>query len=287
MIYIVVPTFNRVSVFNKFIEQLDAQTNINYKLIVVDHGKQKTHYQSENSVVIEDGVNGRGWSYAINVGIRYVIDDSGATDDDYILVINDDVLMESDYIESVYNAINKKPNSLIGSGCYDWDTGETLNLNMKLNKKKAAFMYKNQKYLRNELKEEFYDSDVLKGRGTILPIHILKNIGIYDEKKLPHYRADHELAWRAKKNYYDVCVSGKMWLGATLDSPHTIDAKKSFRDNYRNIFSDMISIHKTKDLWNYSFCCFNYCYGFYFFIINYFRSHIKFFVTYRSEKKNG
>lgn len=283
MLYIVVPTYNRIEVFYKFIDQLKAQTCQDYILVVVDHGKKKTKYSGKQSYVIESNVN--GWSYAINVGIRFVLNDLRALDEDYVLVINDDVLMEENYLSCVYDSIKQRPKSLIGSGCYEWNSGEVLHLNMKHDYGKAGLVYNHQKCTRDLIEKNFYDSDVLKGRGTIIPVFVLKDIGIYNEIKLPHYRADHELAWRAKRKGYDVCVSGTMWLGAILDSPHRIEKNKSFFENYKRIFKDMISVQNTKDLWNYSFCCFRGFYAFYFFMMNHVRNHIFFVLNYWKEKK--
>lgn len=283
MLYIVVPTYNRIQIFNAFVRQLKEQTNQEYKLIVVDHGNEKTHFTDNDVVMIESEVN--GWSYAINIGIRYVLNLAEVTEKDYIMVINDDVLMESDYIENVWKSIRERPNSVIGSGCFDWDTGKILHVNMILNKPKAIFYYRNLDKTRNELTAPFYKSDVLKGRGTVFPVWILRKIGIYDEKKLPHYRADHELAWRARKSGYDVCVGGRMWLGAKLDSPHTLDGRLSIKENYRRIFKDMISTQNTKDLWNYSKCCFGGIYGLYFYLLNFVRFHLFFVLEYSRERR--
>ena len=286
MLYIVVPTYNRTEIFYKFVKQMEKQKYQEYVLIVVDHGKYKTNYSADNAYVIDCDVN--GWSYAINVGIRFVMNELNASMEDYILVINDDVLMDEDYLDCVHNAIMQRPNSLIGSACYEWNTGKVLHLNMKLNRKKATLIYRYKNSLRNKINNEFYDSDVLKGRGTVLPVRVLNEIGLYNEKKLPHYRADHELAWRAKKRGYDVCVSGNMWLGAILDSPHRMDLHRTFFENYRRIFKDMISVQNTRDLWNYSFCCYELLYGCYFFMINSVRDHLKFVLDYwKGEKNNG
>lgn len=278
MLYIVVPTFNRIEIFQNFIKQIKSQNYQDYKLVIVDHGSKKTNYKDSEDIVIESDVN--GWSYAINVGIRYVLDNMDTSDDDYIMVINDDVLMENDYLLKTIEAISLKPQACIGSCCFDWNTNKILHVNMILNKKNAAFEYLNRHLELEELSENFYESDVLKGRGTVWPVRVLRDIGIYNEKKLPHYRADHELAWRAKKCGYEVCVSGNMRLGAILDSPNRIDKSKGFIENYNRIFNHMISTENTKDLWNYANCLFNKGYALWFFGLNWLRFHVYFIICY-------
>lgn len=272
MLYIVVPTFNRLEIFQKFIEQLNSQTVQDYYLIVVDHGKKKTNYRASNCKVIESNVN--GWSYAINIGIREGLEISN--ENDSFLIINDDVTMDSSYIENVYRQIELYPDSIIGSVCFDCKTYKTIHVNMLLNKLKAAFIYKNVGIQLSEIKGQVFESDVLKGRGTVFPCTVFKNVGLYNERLLPHYRADHELVWRAKKEKYNVITSGDMYLGATLDSPNTVERKYNFRENYRRIFKDMISTQNTKDLVHYSYLCFGKVYGTYYLVCNWTRYHIAF-----------
>lgn len=278
MIYIVVPTYNRIEIFNKFMRQIKKQTYKEYKLVVVDHGKKKTGYHDENVVVLESDVN--GWAYAVNIGLRFVLKNERLSVNDSVLVINDDVLIEKDYLQKVANAIKKKPKALIGSICYDWDSNELLHVNMIFNAFKAFYKYENKDKNLDMVKGAFFSSDVLKGRGTVLPVAVLKSIGLYAEDRLPHYRADHELAWRAKQRGYEVCVCGDMQVGAVLDSPHTIQADLGFRQNYKNIFSSMISTSNSRDLWNYTRCCFVFPYGMYYFLVNWLRSHVWFLVKY-------
>lgn len=278
MLYIVVPTFNRIKVFLKFIEQLKSQTCQTFKLIVVDHGRNKTGFSDAGTVVIESDVN--GWSYAINVGIRYVLEQKYVTDNDYIMVMNDDVIMKDDFIENTIKAINEKPNAVLSSIAYDWNTNKLLHVNMQINYKKALFEYYYKGEDISSLTEKYYPTDVMKGRGTVWPVKILKDIGIYNEKKLPHYKADHELAWRAKCRGYEVLIAKNMQLGAILDSPHTIDRSKSFIENYMNIFHHMISVQNAKDLRNYAFCSFSPLYACYFWGVNWLRQRLFFIYTF-------
>lgn len=282
MLYIVVPTFNRKEIFMKFINQMKAQKNQNWKLIVVDHGINKTKYREEKATVIESNIN--GWSYAVNIGLRYILNELNAKNDDHIMLINDDVLIEEDFIDIAYKIIREKPFSCIGSVCYDWNSKLTLHVNMTLNKIRADYEYRNKSIHLNKIKDEFYNSDVLKGRGTIYPVEVFRKLGLINEKKLPMYRADHEMACRAKLNGYEVCVYGKWTVGAVLDSPKRIDFRLSFKENYNNLFKSMLSVQNTKDLWNYSHCCFSLPYGVYYYLVNWLRTHTIFVLLWLKNK---
>jgi len=285
MLYIVVPTFNRKEIFMKFIDQMKAQKNQNWKLIVVDHGRNKTGYRGEGAIVIESDIN--GWSYAINIGLRYILNELSAKNDDHIMLINDDVLIKEDFVDVAYRIIQERPLSCVGSVCYDWNSYLTLHVNMILNKKRADYEYKNKNIFIDKIEDKFYSSDVLKGRGTIYPVEVFRKIGLMNEKKLPMYRADHEMAYRAKLNGYEVCVYGKWVVGAVLDSPKRIDYKLSFSKNYNNLFKNMLSVQNTKDLWNYSHCCFSLPYAIYYYLVNWLRTHTIFVLLWLRNKHKG
>lgn len=279
MLYIVVPTFNRNEIFHEFIRQLQMQTYQDYRVVAVDHGTKKVEGEWPK-VTILNGEPSLWWTGAINMAINHVLALDCLKNTDHILVINDDITIDKRYLEKVDKAIALKPNACIGSLCYDLNTNKIKHLNMHINYLKACYDYNLKGKNRESLKEPFYESDVLKGRGTVFPVSILKQIGIYNDARLPHYRADHELAWRAKMRGFEVVVSSEMCIGAILNSPHEIDKKLGIARNYKNIFMHRVSTRNTKDLWNYAFVCFNPLYAFYFSVINMVRDHLFFLIQY-------
>ena len=57
--------------------------------------------------------------------------------------------------------------------------------------------------------KEYLFSDTLQGRGMLIPARAFKEIGLFDDKKLPQYYADEDFSLRAKKNGYSLVVSCK------------------------------------------------------------------------------
>lgn len=271
MLFIIVPTYNRVEICRHFLADLRKQSNQNFELVLVDHGKEKVDVT--DSVIrihyIDSDVN--GWARAVNVGLRYVLKLSPR--EGHVLIINDDVLLDESYIQTVYDSISEKPDSVLGTICVDKNTHQTLRVAIRLNRLKGFFTYWYQFIPVKELltQEMFIESDVLTGKGTVFPISMLNDIGIYCEDKLPHYKADHELVWRAKKAGYDVFASTKMQL-FTVSDQRTADGKLSFRENIRFLFYDMRSTINIKDLWNFSTLAFKFPYSLYFYLVNLFRN---------------
>lgn len=268
MLYILVPTYNRVDVCKSFIRQVYEQTDTHFKLIIVDHGQEKVKIDDENIVFIESDVN--GWARAVNVGLRYILRNADDIDSSYVLVINDDVELPVDYIERIKRSINENPSSVIGSYCIDINDNKILRGSIKLNKLKAKFMYADKNKTLDQIENKIKDSHVLTGKGVVFPCSLLSKYGIYAEEKLPHYKADHELVWRMHKKGVNVIVSKEMYL-YTVSDQMSVDIKMSLLKNYRKLFFKMTSIYNLKDLFKYSILSFGYFYGIYFFVRNFFR----------------
>lgn len=264
MIYIVVPTYNRKNICLNFIKAIENQSYQDYKLILVDHGKNKTGINEKKQlIVLESDVN--GWARAINIGLRYVL--KNASDEDYVLIINDDVDIQEDYLQSVYNSIRDKPGAIIGSCCINKKNGKTLRVAIKIDKIRAKNRYLYQKTNINEIPKDYIESDLLTGKGTVFPVKVLKNIGIYNEKLLPHYKADHELVWRAKVSGIEIYASKQMILKTFADQKRAV-REKTLINNLKFMLFNMLSTYNLVDLYHYSFLCFNKLYGLYYFVIN-------------------
>ena len=270
MIYIVVPTFNRVEICHHFIEDLRKQTYQDYYLVLVDHGKRKADVADTDKIkVLNSDVN--GWAKAVNIGLRYILDNIVTQENDHILIINDDVILPIDYLESIVVSCEQKPKAILGTCCIDRNTKKTLRVAIKLNKVKAKHLYLYQNIDENDLPTGYIESDVLTGKGTVIPISIIKDIGIYNEEKLPHYKADHELIWRAKKAGYDVYASTAMKL-YTFSDQKTASGKESLKQTIKFFYFDMRSTIKIKDWWNYAVLAYSKPYAIYFFLLNFARN---------------
>lgn len=284
MLYIVVPTYNRVEICKRFIDDLSRQTFQGYKLVLVDHGRIKVQIENEiephKIKLITSDVN--GWARAVNIGLRYVLKDS-IDINDHVLIINDDVILSKQYLTTVDESIKEKPLAVLGTCCVDKIKKVTLRVSIKLSKLQAKHIYCYQYINPQELPQGFIESDVLTGKGTVFPVRILRKIGIYAEDKLPHYKADHELVWRAKKKGFEVFLSTKMQL-LTLSDQKTANGKESLISTFKFLYFDLRSTMKLKDWWNYARLAYSLPYAIYFFIMNFLRNTIDILITYYRTK---
>lgn len=266
-VWIVVPVYERQNHLEKLIECLEKQSFNNYNLVVVDHGVKDLSVESNNRKEIIKGSPKVWWSGAVNLGINYIIENKPVNLDTPIVVLNDDVTFGPDYLSELLAAWGGNTSVIIGSTCVGTGSNIILHASMVLNKKKASlkYLYKGEKIDSINNKKKLVSSDVLKGRGTLIPVKVFREVGLYNEISLPHYKADHELVYRAKKRGFKVFVSLSAILFSTLDSPHQVD--KSL-ESKRLVLFGRKSVNNLFDLLNYSYLCFNPFYGTYYFLLN-------------------
>lgn len=266
-LFIVVPTFERFEHINKLIKTLDQQIFNNYVLIVVDHGITKVNKINNSKIIYLNASPDLWWTGAINFGIRFVLDNFNNNDNVPILIINDDVIIaKKNYLSSLMDYWLQNKTSLIGSLCAS-ETGRVIYCSMIYNFMKAKLIYHYKGSNIDDLKSDFYDSDVLKGRGTLIPSSVFRKIGLFNEEYLPHYKADHEFTFRASKNGFSLVVLKMALLYSDLNSPHEFDVKNKFHSIW-NILFGVRSVNNLKDLFFYSFICFSPIYAFYYFMLN-------------------
>src|SRR5262249_22294655 len=154
-----------------------------------------------------------------------------------VLVINDDVEVYPNYIEILHRLLKSTPRTLIGSVVVDiespgiiYDGGTIVNWWTA----KITTLHRGER-LDKFGKDQHVDVSFLTGRGTLIPVHVFHEIGLYDDK---HFQqcGDTELPVRAKKVGYRLIVS----YAAIVKSPMRTSDHLNVSDYY-----------VLKDLWPY------------------------------------
>ncbi len=269
-IWIVVPVYERANCLDRFICCLERQTYQNYNLVVVDHGRKSIKTQVQNvknsRFEIIRGKPRMWWSAAVNHGIKYVLTNKPVNYQTPILIQNDDVIFGPEYLSLLITDWGYREDVVIGSLCLDQDTKQIIRANMVLDKSKARIIYKDQgQYSKCLTEKAVLPSDVLTGRGTLLPVKVFSVAGFYNEKLLPHYGADYELIFRAKRKGFTVLVSTRAVVYAKLESQYMFE--NNIKSKIKYLF-DRKSAANVKKLFFYSYLCFGFRYGTYFFMKN-------------------
>jgi GT2 family glycosyltransferase len=201
MLYIIIPTHNRVKNTIICLDSLSKQSFKEFKTILVDDGStdntSKIVANKYPEVIILKGDGNLWWSGATNLGIKYALS-HGAT---FILTLNNDLTVDRNYIVNILKRASEE--SIIGSVMVSNEGGKIIDggswLNYFTGRKKDINVGKNiNKFLNHELVRV----NVLSGRGVLIPTNVFEKIGLYNERKLPQYAADYEFSIRAQKNNY-------------------------------------------------------------------------------------
>ncbi|MEA3446155.1 MAG: glycosyltransferase, partial [Bacteroidota bacterium] len=172
-IWIVVPVFSRPVEIHNLLNDLLRQTYYNFHVVVVDHGTEKVDFSlvTDSRVEILSQSSKFWWTGAINRGLEHVLREK--KDGEFILIINDDVVLDGDYLENVVAAGNKYPDAIIGSISVNKYTGIILSADNRLIFSRAKFGSSWQGKKINEIKEKFVKSDILPGRGMLIPESVI------------------------------------------------------------------------------------------------------------------
>src|ERR1700687_977553 len=120
-IYIIVPVFNRRPLTERFLRCIREQSFRDFEIIVVDDGSSDGTAEmiagQFKEVQLLRGDGNLWWTGAINLGIQHAM--VSASQDDAVLVINDDLEIDSGYLANLHELWRAMPRTLIGSVVVD------------------------------------------------------------------------------------------------------------------------------------------------------------------------
>ena len=253
MIYIIIPVLNRWNFTLECLLSLRNQTYNDFKSIVIDHGSTdgtSDHIQNEfPEVTVLKGDESMWWTAATNLGVRYAMEKNA----EYVLTLNNDLVVESDYLQSLVDLSDINPKALVGSVSINKNNpNQVFFAGTKWNRWTAKYrssidlinFYSVRKYL------NYFETDLLPGRGTLIPIEAFMQLGMFDERHFPHYAADEEFSNRCKRNGYYLLVSSNAIVKSFVETTglKNVRKKKSLK-YWKDLFVSRRSPINLKRRW--------------------------------------
>jgi len=223
------------------------QTHSDFKLIIIDDGSidgtKKTVLDLNQPWI--DIIAGDGtlwWTGAINLGVRYV--QHIANNHDWVMTINNDVLIDRYFLENMYNEAIRHDRAILNpiavagpNGVVHFSGTKVISWALAL-KRQPSY----GRPIQEACQRGLISVDYLNGRGTMMPVKVFEEIGLYNQRLLPHYGADEEFTWRAKANGYKLFINTRAVV--EVDSKTTgfnpLDVRMSLSEIIRS-FSSMKS----------------------------------------------
>jgi GT2 family glycosyltransferase len=238
MLYIVIPVFNRWQYTRACLESLRQQTSQAFKTIVVDDGSTDETAaalaQSFPEVEVVTGDGNLFWTAGVNAGIRRALD-LGAS---RVMTMNNDVLAAPDFVAQMLAAADQHPRAVLGALEFDADTGEAIyggeRLDFRTNTTQNLL-----KVLPTNQRTGLHAVTYLPGRGLLIPKVVFDTIGLFDEKRLPHYLADFDYTSVARRAGFPVYCNYDAKLSTyPEESGQTLTRKqRSLKGYYQHLFS--------------------------------------------------
>ena len=205
-VYVIIPAYNRVKLTRRCIELLLGQTYNDISIVVSDgNSPDKTAEIIDKEFTSVEVLHSRKilwWGGAMKKGIDYVLERS-TSENDFILMMNDDTEFQVDFVEKMVNASNTY-SATVGALISDInDQDKILDAGVKIDWNKYLFIGKDT--IDGETIN--FDVDTLPGRGTIIPVAVVRSVGNINANKLPHYMSDYEYFHRIKKNGFKLAVT--------------------------------------------------------------------------------
>ncbi|MFC2113491.1 glycosyltransferase family 2 protein [Bacteroidota bacterium] len=246
---VIIPTHNRSSLLKNLLSQMFLQkgnTFLEISVIIIDDGSRDGTREMLNvdfpDVHVIDGTGEWWYTKSMNEGFGYAI----GFKPDYLLTLNDDVELHENYFAKVYDTIKSIPcESIVGSASFTISKPHKIVTSGNIWKFRPLGVSKPRipmfnKIDPNELRGCF-KSEILSGRGMLIPIHVLMKLNMFDEKFI-QYHSDGDFCLRGNKLGIPVLISYDMrlFIHHELTSGSTSYIRKSMRSTLKS-FSDPYS----------------------------------------------
>jgi len=188
-IYIIVPVFNRYATTRKFIECLLGQSHSHWNLVLADSGSTDgtttLPQVSPERVTLLHGSPDHWWSGSVQLGFDHI--KKVASPSDVILLANDDITFNEDFLRDGVRLLQKDPLSIVSA--------QQVTIEGKVDP--GTFKIHLMKATASETPATS-DFDALTTRALFFTVGTLLRNGDLHPWLIPHYYGDFEWTFRAK-----------------------------------------------------------------------------------------
>lgn len=206
-LYALMTVRDRIEFTLRCVECLKKQSYKDIEIVIVDDGStDKTakilREKYKEGVKILKGNGNLWWTGGMNLGLQYIFKKCNPNND-FVLLLNNDIYFDENFVSKVLNVSLQNGKAIVGS--LDTD-GKTQKVIAVRHLQKEGITTPDISLSNNG--GLIFDSKTLNARGTVVPVEVFLKIGLFS-KKFPHYHADYDFFYRAKRAGYKLAIDPK------------------------------------------------------------------------------
>ena len=196
MIYIIVPTFNRIEHTKNFLDSINRSVLNKYLVLLIDDHPSKITFNSikKNNVRVLPSKKELWWVVSVNLGIKILFDEYDLNENDIVVFANNDIQIEKKSFDTLICEIKKNSYQIIHPRTFDLN---------KIEVSSGAKIISLFPYLTRHPKN-FKKDKVLIDMGTtrflMMGASVLKKVGFINQQLL-QYGGDNDFTLTAKRSH--------------------------------------------------------------------------------------
>lgn len=239
LIYIILVNYNNYEDTLECVKSLKNCTYKNYNIIVVDNASNNASINElrkyKNEYILIEAKENLGFSAGNNVGIKFAIN-HGA---DYILLINNDTVVDKGFLEPLISVVESDSEIGIMSGqIYYYDYSNLLWFDGGyINSWKGQAYHKNIKKENDSSLPILEEVDFLTGCFMFMPVKVIESVGGLDEDYFLYYE-DTDFCSKVRKHGYKLILnrSSKIYHKISKSTSENSDLYLYYNTRNRLIF---------------------------------------------------
>jgi GT2 family glycosyltransferase len=251
-VFAVIPVFNRLHFTRECIGLLQAQNYAPLRVVVADGGSTDGSVEAIRAefpeVTVLTSEVELWWAGSMAMGIEYALREMGEAEG-FVLMINNDTRIGPDYVSGLV-AASRRHGGAVGALVVDSrDPSRVLDAGEYIDWPTYSFPVKDQVAPGETCAD---DVDVLPGRGSLVPLSMIRRAGNVDAARWPHYLADYEFFCRLKAAGCPLAVTYDVRIEAHIEETGIVPTTGTvgFRKVWNEAFSRR-SMSNVVDHWRF------------------------------------
>ena len=214
-IFIILLNWNNYIDTKECVESLFKISYNNYQIVIVDNGSEDDSYSKltkefkQGVIFIPNGMN-MGFADGNNVGIKYAIK-NGA---DYVLLLNNDTIVDRDFLNEMMKVAEKEPSvGILGPKIYYYSKpGVIWFADGKFSRIRGGTKVTSMNVKDNGKYDDIKEQDFIAGCALLVKKEVLEKVGLLD-KDYFIYAEEADFCIRTKKAGYRIVYvpESKVW----------------------------------------------------------------------------